>query len=154
MNHFTESDKLLLIASLENGIGFTSSCELNLYDPKTISDYINNNIEFKTQCVQAIKDSVRTNLEFAQHLRNEKRHKEWQRQTQYIKSFISDLTLWESYCKKEEVDFNKVMKASMIYKTLEECSTAIGMTKFEFIDYCFSDESLSLYFNQRNIYKF
>lgn len=151
---FNDTDKILLIASLENGIGFTSSCELNLYDPKFVSDYINNNLEFKIQCTNAIKDSVRTNLQYAQHLRNENRHKEWQRQTQYIKSFISDLTLWESYCKKEEIDSNKVMKAAMIYKTLEECSTAIGLTKFEFIDFCFSDENLSLYFNQRNIYKF
>jgi len=150
----SENDKTLLLVSLQNGIGLSSACEISMLDVQTVSRYLLENKEFYVSCIHAIKATAAGNLEFISKLKKEKKFNEWHRQQDRIKSFITEITLWECYCKRDEVDANKVMRAGHIYKTMEECATAIGMTKMEFVNYIIDNEALSMYFSQAGIYNF
>lgn len=143
-----ENEKTLLLLSLQNGIGLSSACEISMLDIKEVSDYIKKDTSFHKSCLMAIKSTVAGNLEFMQKLKKEKKFSEWHRQQEKMKLFISDLTLWESYCKKEDVKTETLMQIAHYYKTIEECATAIGFTKRELIDYIIKDSKLSYYFNQ------
>ena len=150
----TENEKNLVLVSLQNGIGLSAACEITMLDVQKVSEYIKSNKDYHISCINAIKSAATTNLEFLAKLKKEKKANEWHRQQERIKTFIIELTLWESYCKKSDLTQQKVMTAAHIYKTIEECATSIGMCKRELIEYIISDEMLSLYFTQANLYHF
>ena len=153
-SELSSSDKAQLLVALQNGIGLCAACEMCMFDIQAISKAIQADRELHASCIRAIKSAVATNLEFAQKLKTEKKFREWHLQQAVIRGFISELTLWESFCKKEELSAEKVMRAAMLYKSLEECATALGLYREEFVYYCLSNEALALYLHQKSIYRF
>lgn len=148
------SDKSQLLVALQNGVGLSSACELCMFDVKEISQAIKEDAELHASCMRAVKSAAASNLEFAQRLKMEKKFREWHLQQALLRGFITELTLWESYCSKEEVSPDKVMRAAMIYRTVDECATALGLYRSEFVDFCLTNEALALYLNQKNIFQF
>lgn len=149
-----ELDQTLLLTALQNGIGFTQSCALNLFHPKTVSEYIYKNKEFHLSCIKSIKAAARGNLEHAQRLKNEKKFGEWHKQQDYIRNFITELTLWEAYTTKKDITVDKVMRACHIYNNLDECATACGLTRQELIEYIMSNAELAEYLTETSTYNF
>jgi len=149
-----EQDKTQVLVTLQNGIGFTAACNLVMLDPKAVSDYIRKVPEYHQRCIRAVKSSVQANLNYSQKLKNEQNWAEWQRQQKRLKDFISDLVLWESHAKRKEVTPETVVIAVALYKTVDECATALGFTKREFLEYCISQEGLTDYLQQNHVYQF
>lgn len=150
----SEEDKIQLLSALRNGIGFTNGCDLCLLSPKEVTEYIKANPEYHSQVIQAVKSSARANLKHAQKLKDENKFREWHTQQKVITDFISDITLWEEYSPRERVEPQTVSRAAMIYKTVEECATALGFTKKEFIEYCFNNPDLLRYLQDSKVYNF
>lgn len=150
----TENDRTLLLVSLQNGIGLASACELSMFDVKEVSAYIRKDKIYHTSCLNAIKSATAANLEFMTKLKKEKKFSEWHRQRDRVTNFITELTLWESYCKRGEIEEKKILKAVHIFPNIQECATAMGFYRHEFIEYVLERESLSLYLTQAGIYNF
>lgn len=147
-----EAEKALLLVSLQNGIGLSIACEICMLDVEQVSKYMRLDKDFYQKCITAVKISAKDNLEYAQKLKNEKRYNEWHRQQEAIRNFVSDITLWEDYCKRSEIDNIKIMKAAQIYKNLTECATAIGFKSRDLIEHIMDDENLAMYFSQKGIF--
>lgn len=154
MNDLGSNEQTLLLIALQNGIGLSSACEITMIDIKIASEYIKKNKDFHISCTNAIKSAAAGNLENLSKLKKQKKFSEWQRQQQQAHNFITELNLWECYCKKDEVDEIKIMKAAHIYKTIIECATAVGMYKRELVEYIIENELLATYFSQTNLYNF
>lgn len=150
----TENDRTLLLVSLQNGIGLASACEFAMLDIKAVSQYIRTDKIYYASCLNAIKSAAAANLEFMTKLKKEKKFSEWHRQRDRVTNFITELTLWESYCKRAEIEEKKVLKAVHIFPNIQECATALGFYRSEFIEYVLERENLSFYLTQAGIYNF
>lgn len=139
----TDNDKIQFKVALQNGLGFAASCEINQLSPKETSVYLNANPTFKLECVQAIKAAARGNLEYAAKLKIEKKFDQWQRQQDYMVMFVTQLVLWEDYCKKKDLTPQVLIKAVMIYQTANDCATAVGLTHIELVEYIADNADLS-----------
>lgn len=147
-------DQDAFIKGLQNGLGLTSSSEIILSDPQTVSEFIRKDKAFHTKCIEAVKLSSRVQLNYTTTLLIERKYKEWKFQVEQLRVFIPDLNLWESYCKKADADIGKVMRACHIYKSFGECATALGYFKTELVEYIMANEALANYMTQKNIYNF
>lgn len=148
----TLEDRVALIASLKNGLGLTVACSFIHLHPRDVSKFILENDDLHLECIDAIKFSAKALLVISNTYLEKHQFEKWKQNNSFIKDFIPDLILWESYCKKEDLTVDRVTKAVHIYRTIDECATAVGYTKNEFITYITSNPALSLYLSQKNIY--
>lgn len=154
MSELSQQERTMLLIALQNGIGLSAACELAMLDVRVASQYIQANKEYHASCIQAIRATVAGNLEFMSKLKKEKKYAEWQRQQEKTRQMITELTFWESHCKRSELTDKKLMLAAHQYKNQDECATALGMTKKEFVEYIMNNEALSLYFMQAGLYNY
>lgn len=150
----TEIDRVQLLTALQNGLGFSASCELNLLSPETVTKFMRDNNDFHIGCINAIKSAARGNLEHAQELKNKKKWDQWHKQQEIIKNFVVELTLWEEYSSKKDITVHKIIRATHIYKSIEECATACGFTRREFVEYVMDNVTLAMHLAERGVYNF
>lgn len=141
------NDKQVLIAGIQNGIGFTRACELIGMTPRELSDYIRANPDL----FKSVTDSHRRYKQFLLSLANDlakrKNVSGWLNQVRQLKNSPDKLYLWEDFCKRKDVDGKKVIKAHHIIKDKVETATACGFTYEEFFDFITEDKELDIYFS-------
>lgn len=145
-----EADLVVFVTSLKNGLGLTSACDLIMLDPKTMSKYLTENSATYLDCIEALKLSARALVIMASTNLENKEFDKWKINQSILKAFIPTLTLWESYCKKEDVTNEVILKAYIIHKNMGEAATSIGLYRNELVDRIITDKNLFIYFSQHS----
>ena len=150
--NLSEEDKTLFLGALRMGLGLSHACSYIYESPKEVSLEIANNEVFKKECQDAVKYAARLLLITAQQAVGREDYNSIKKTQVRMAVFVTELVLWESMCKKEQVTPAIISKAVHLYKTKYDCATAIGMTLIEFTDYVASDMTVAIYFATNHIY--
>ncbi len=130
-----DEDKSAFIAALKNGIGLTKACNLLQIHPKDITEYIQANKEFEKECNTSIKYSAKALLVMSNEHLIKKRFGQWNATKLHLKKFVSELNLWESWCRKDQVNVGNTFNSLMYHENIDEAATSLGMNRKELILY-------------------
>jgi hypothetical protein len=144
-------DRVAVLHSLRNGFGLTKTCQLLQYTPKELSDYLRQNPDFYEACRDAVVGGVKILLAASHAAVTKGRFDKWKQNNDYARNFIQVVNLWESYCKKEEVNQKKICHAIAIYKNIDEAATAMGLTPGELHELIMTDIHLANYIRENNL---
>lgn len=138
-------DENLFLSALNNGNGFSGACIICMVHPKDATNYIRKNKGFEKRCNEAIQNNYKALLVLGnQHFKSRQMDK-WKANMEYMKSFKSELVLWESFCKKKDIDLKNpevIFKAHARHEDIDDMLISIGMTKSEFVDLMFINKQL------------
>jgi hypothetical protein len=143
-----EEDKKAFLAGLKNGLGLTKSAECVLLSPKELSECLKQDAEFYQECLSAVKFSAKALLVISNTMLMEKKFDKWKQNNEYIRKFISQINLWESFCRKKDITPAKLIEAIMYYKDYDEVATSVGLTRQELNSYIFRNSLISKYIAQ------
>ena len=149
--NISETDKETFLTGLRMGYGMTASASHINVSPKQMTDYINKHPEFHELCKTTLKETTRFLVSLANNFLAAEKVTQWSATNSRVKDYIKELVTWESYCKKEELRPEHITRACYIYKTRQECATAVGMTEREFLEYCADNVELSIFMVKKNI---
>jgi len=141
------NDKQILFAGIQNGIGFTRSCYLINKSPRDISRFIKENPEVYKSVLESHQRYKHYLLSLANDMANKKNVTGWLNQVRKLKDAPDKIYLWEDYCKKDQADKNKIIRAHHIIKDEQETATACGFEYEEFVDFITADNELDIYFS-------
>ncbi len=143
-----EEDIQLLEDGLRTGLGLTKSASLLRIEAKTVSDFLKSNEEVYNRALNAIRDAAHAMIKRnAAHVKKQE-WEQWEANTQNIRVFVNELVLWESICKKEEVNPGIILAAYGKFKVWEEVGTACGFTALEMQAYLNRNPRITLYIKQ------
>jgi hypothetical protein len=128
----SDNDKEALLAGLKAGLGLTHSAGIVMLSAKQISEHLKENEPLLRECEKSVKYSAKVLLVLSNQYLKEKKFKKWRENNEYIRQFISNINLWESYCTKKEVTAFKAAEAFIITNDKQEAATICGMTILEF----------------------
>lgn len=131
----SETDKEAFLAGLKAGLGLTHSAGIIRMTAQEVSEYLIENTEFLQECEKAVKYSAKVLLVLSNTYLKEKKYRKWKENNEYIRLFISNVYLWESYCRREEVTNFKAAEAYAITRDKQEAATICGMTIREYNTY-------------------
>lgn len=146
-----KNDQNKLLGSLRAGQGLSSACDGLNWDIKEISEYLRQMPSFLREC----KDKASSGyLLIMKEANNHINKNSFGRFKQAITSnrdtnYISQINLWESVCKKEEIT-SAIFQATLFRtKSLREVATCVGYSYEEFLEqYIFSNDDRQEYLYQ------
>ena len=141
------NDKHILLAGIQNGIGFTRSCSLIDKSPREISGYIKENLEVYKSVLESHQRYKHYLLSLANELANKKNVTGWLNQIKKLKAAPDKIYFWEDYCKREDANKEKIIRAHHILQDEQETATACGFEYEEFVDFITEDNELDIYFS-------
>lgn len=131
----SEQDKEALLAGLRTGLGLTHSASIIGLTPQEITEYLHDNEIFYKDCLKAVKYQSKVMLVVSNQLLKDKKYSKWKEHNEYMKLFISNLNLWESYCSKKDINNFRAAEAYVITNDKQEAATVCGMTIREYNEY-------------------
>jgi len=137
-----DGEEKVILLSLRNGLGFSKSCYNAGTAPRVVEEYMEENPEFKSSCEENIRIAYRTLASVATSYANNKEWGRWEIANEKCRNFNVELILWESFCKKSELNDMKFMQAVLMYKDEDDIPTAIGMDKLEYVTYLLENNHL------------
>lgn len=127
--------------ALREGLGFSYACELSNNSAKEVSSIIEQDNAFREDCQKAVLGASTDFLKMSSDFAEKQDYKKSLEAKENAKKY-GKLVLWESYCKKEEIDGMKMAKALAIYKFEKDAATAVGLTFDEYIEYLSCDDAI------------
>jgi hypothetical protein len=140
-----EGDKKAFVAGLKSGLGLTQSATLILIHPKDMSAIIKKDPTFHKECQESLKYAAKVLLVLANQYLADQDFSKWRENNEYIKSFVSDLFLWECYSTKETTTALKAAEAYIMTKDQSEAATACGMTVLEYKQFIIRNPKFKIY---------
>lgn len=143
----SDGEKQVLIAGLQNGIGFTRACSLIDKSPREMSLFIKGSPDLHKTIIESHRRYKQYLLSLASDLANKKNISGWLTQIQKLKAAPDKIYLWEGFCKRKEATPEIIIKAYHIILDEQDTATACGFEYEEFIDYISKNEQLDIYFS-------
>lgn len=131
----SEQDKEAFLAGLRSGLGLTQSASIIGLEPREITQYLKDNQNFYKDCLKAVKYQSKVMLVVSNQLLKDKNYRKWKEHNEYLKLFVSNLNLWESYCTKNDINNFRAAEAYVITNDKQEAATVCGMTIREYNEY-------------------
>jgi oligoribonuclease NrnB/cAMP/cGMP phosphodiesterase (DHH superfamily) len=128
----SDNDKEAVLAGLKAGLGLSHSANVINITPKALSDYLVNDEPFLKECEKAVKYSAKVLLVLSNQYLKEKKFKKWKENNEYVRAFIANINLWESYCTSKDISTFKAAEAYVITNDKHEAATICGMTIKEY----------------------
>ena len=150
----SDEDKKVFIATLRLGHGLSYAAKYIGVSPKEISEFIKKDQNFLKECQEQIKNGSKFLIQMSLEYQQAKHADKFLRVNEELKNYINQLTFWEEYCQKKDVTEEIVCTATVHYKNMADCATAIGFTEREFIDFVCKHKRLGLYLKENKLYKF
>lgn len=137
-----EYERGILLASLRNGIGLTSACNGLHKSPKAVSEYILSTPSFQLQCQEQLVAGYQVMMKALLDAQNRRVWNKWKDHRTTIDQYITELNYWESFCRREDFNFENFTIALRFCKTLHETATAMGFTLKELIREIYKDKNM------------
>lgn len=152
MIDLTDLQKGTIFAALRNGLGLTNAAR-GLHIPiDELSLFIRNNPDFHAECKRNSAQGYQYVLSNINTAAVKKHWNNWNYTKGQLQSdFVTGITLWESFCKKEDWSPDKFLLAFRLHKKLDETATAMGLTEPELNVHIFENENIQLYLMENGI---
>jgi hypothetical protein len=144
---FNPEDYKAFLAGLKSGLGLTRSASLMLLSPKLVSEILLDNPAVFKECQEGVKYAAKILLVLSGQYLGEQNLGKWKENNEYVKSFISDIFLWECYSSKKNTTPLIAAEAYLMTNDIDEAATACGFTSMEFKQYIIRNPKYQMYVN-------
>jgi len=138
-----DSEKLVFISALKNGIGLTRAASMVNMSPKQATELLKRDKKLYQDSIDAISEAYKLLLVIANSYVTKREYESWKKTNELIRGFVFKLVLWEEYSTAETTTDRTLLKAIVIYKYNEEIATACGLTMDEFAELLIEKEYLT-----------